>query len=315
MKKIPVIIDADPGVDDTAAIALSLYDDYMDIQLITTVSGNLDIDSVTRNTLHVLELFKRTDIPVARGAVKPMCREPKDAKFIHQASGMGNYEPPDKVDTQPIKKDAVEAMYSALKKHKTNKMDIIILGPHTNVGQLIEKHPDAKDMIRHIYCEGCAPYGWEGQGERWKHYVSFNASSDPEAFDIVARSGIPLTIVPSRIGRDVTNFTEEEVINIGRINDVGNFIYQMYSGFYEHGYVDKRIATNDTCAVLAMRFPDIFTTIPVTLEVDTKDMPGRTIMTPVEKSHIELVINADREKLKQYFFTGIKRLDWLKIKI
>ena len=59
IKKINCIIDCDPGVDDTVAIALSLYDDIMDIRLITTVNGNLDLETVTRNTLHVLEKFKR----------------------------------------------------------------------------------------------------------------------------------------------------------------------------------------------------------------------------------------------------------------
>ena len=71
-KKINCIIDCDPGVDDTVAIALSLYDSVMDIKLITTVNGNLDLYTVTRNVLHVLEKFDRTDIPVAKGAENPM---------------------------------------------------------------------------------------------------------------------------------------------------------------------------------------------------------------------------------------------------
>lgn len=316
MEKCRVIIDTDPGVDDTAAVALSLYDDDMNIELITTVSGNLDIDTVTRNALHILEKFKREDIPLAKGSAKPMVREPKDAKFIHQNTGMGNYEPPhiSKIKKKPIEKDAVEAMYDVLLKYKDDgKVNVIMLGPHTNLGYLLKKHPDSSSMIKRVYCEGCAPYGWDGQG-RWKHYVSFNASSDPEAFDIVVKSGVPMTIVPSRMGRDLANFTEEEVLKIADINDVGNFIYQMYSGYWEHGYSDKRIATNDTCAVLICRFPELFTTVPVKVEVDTFDIPGRTVMEKVDKSNIELVIDVDKKRMHELYINAIKKLNFLKFK-
>ena len=122
-KKINCIIDTDPGVDDAVAIILSLYDKVMDIKLITTVSGNLELSKVTRNALHILEKFNRTDIPLAIGAVKPMVRESKDAKFIHQNEGLGGYIPPESVKTKPIDKSAVEAMYETICKYKN---DIVI---------------------------------------------------------------------------------------------------------------------------------------------------------------------------------------------
>ena len=162
VEKIHCIVDTDPGVDDSAALALSLYDEKMVIDLITTVSGNLDLQSVTRNALHLLEKFKRTDIPVAMGAVKPMERESKDAKFIHQAEGMGGYHPPKTVKTKPIEKPAVEAMYEVINNH-AGDINIIMLGPQTNVAYLIKQHPDVVNKIKHIYCEGCSPYGWKSE--------------------------------------------------------------------------------------------------------------------------------------------------------
>ena len=123
-KRINCIIDCDPGVDDTVAIALSLYDDLMDIKLITTLNGNLDLETVTRNALHVLEKLKRTDIPLAKGAAVPMGQSMPNASFIHQKNGMGGYIPPEKVETQPIEKSAVEAMYEVIKQ---NPKDICII--------------------------------------------------------------------------------------------------------------------------------------------------------------------------------------------
>ena len=308
-RKTNCIIDSDPGVDDTAAIALSLYDDYMDIKLITTVNGNLDLNSVTRNALHVLELFNRTDIPLAKGATKPMNpkRKPQDATFIHQKDGMGNYTPPKEVKTKPISKSAVEAMYETIKKY-AGDISIIVLGPHTNLGNLIKKHPDVVGMISHIYTEGCAAYGNKIE-KHWKNYISFNASSDPEALEIVVNSGIPITIIPSRMGRELANFTEEEVFKIRDINDVGKFLFEMYNGYWEHGYPDRRIATNDTCAVLSMRFPELFKTKRAFVTVDTDKMPGKTTFKFSKKGNVEYCYKVDRKKLHTYYFNAVSHLD------
>ncbi len=311
LKKINCIIDADPGVDDSAAIVLSLYDDMMDIKLITTVSGNLDLNTVTRNLLHVLEKFDRTDIPVAAGAVKPMKRESKDAKFIHQEHGMGGYIPPKTVKTKVIDLDAVEAMYKIICEHK-NDIVIIALGPHTNLGYLIQKHPDVISMVNHIYTEGCSAFGNKIEGERWSKYISFNASSDPEAVEIVLNSGIPITYVPSRMGRDLSNFNEQEVMNMRDINDVGRFIHEMYAGYWEHNYPDRRVATNDTCAVLSLRFPKMFKTKRAFMKINTTDEPGRTDFTFNKKGNVEYVYKVNKKALHKHFFDAIKKMDQFK---
>ena len=314
MKKINVIIDTDPGVDDTAAIALSLYDDVMDIKLISTVAGNKDINTVTKNALHLLELFNRTDIPVAKGSGRALYRISPDASYIHQTYGLGGYVPPKTVKTQPIRERAVEAMYEVCKKYAGNVV-IIAIGPHTNIAKLIKKHPDVVHMITHIYTEGCNSYQETSTSERWNNHRSFNARTDPEAVNIVIKSGIPITYVPSEVGRDYAYFTEEEVHQIGKINDVGKYIHKMYSGYWEPVYEDKRIATNDTCAVLAMRFPDLFKTKPVKIEFNTTDHPGLAEIHSVKKSNIAFAYSIDREKMKEYYFTAVKKLDRFKIKI
>lgn len=309
-KKINCIIDTDPGVDDTAAIALSLYDEVMDIKLITTVNGNLDIDIVTRNALHILEKFERTDIPLAKGASVPMGKSMPNASFIHQDKGMGGYNPPEKVDLQPIEMSAVDAMYEVIKKYPKD-ISIIALGPHTNVAQLIKKYPDVVGMVNHIYCEGCSLYGDKREG-RWSTYISFNASFDAEAMKIVVESGIPITIIPSRMGRELANFNEQEIYKIRDLNDVGKFLFEMYCEYWEHNYTDRRIATNDTCACLALRNPKLFKTKKATLAVNTTDMYGRTDFTFTKKGHVNLVYAVKKKKMHEYFFNAIKKMDRFK---
>lgn len=308
--KINCIIDCDPGVDDIVAITLSLYDSVLDIKLITTVNGNVDIETVTRNALHVLEKFKRTDIPVAKGVTTPMGKSMPNATFIHQKNGMGGYIPPETVETKPIEKSAVEAMYETIKQHP-NDISIIALGPHTNVGQLIKEHPDVVKMINHIYCEGCAPYGQKGE-DRWSKYISFNASFDALAMKIVMESGIPITIIPSRMGRELSNFNEKEVFEIRELNDVGKFFFEMYNQYWEHNYDDRRIATNDTCAVLALREPKLFKTKKAKVNVNTTDMYGRTDFVFTKKGHVNYVYKVNKKKMHNCFFKAIKKLDRFK---
>lgn len=314
MSKQKVIIDTDPGVDDSAAILLSFYDDELDIKLITTVSGNVGIDMVTKNAIHLLEIFGRTDIPLARGAAKPMCREPKDATYIHQKDGMGGYIPPETVNMKPVNKDAIEVLYETIKAN-ANDISVIALGPHTNIGWLIKNHPDVVGMISHIYCEGCSLNGYDDVDDRWSSHLSFNVSSDPEAFYITTHSGIPMTIVPSKAGREFANFTEQQVSDMAKINDTGKFLSTMYGGYWERNYVDKRVATNDTCAVLACRKPEFFKTEKITIDVDLDEIPGKTTIQKVKDSNIELVVGVNKEKLHQFYFEAIKKMDNIKLDV
>jgi len=313
-EKINVIIDTDPGVDDSAAIALSLYDSVMDIKLITTVAGNKDVNMVTRNCLHLLELFKRTDIPVAKGSGRAMFRVSPDASYIHKTYGLGGYVPPQKTKTQPIKERAVEAMYRVIKEN-AHDISIIAIGPHTNIAKLITKHPDVIHMISHIYTEGCNSYYETSKSERWNAHRSFNARTDPEAANVVINSGIPITYIPSEIGRDYAYFTEAEVNEIGRLNDVGKYIYAMYSDYWEPGYQDRRVATNDTCAILALRFPDLFEMRPVKISFNTSDAPGLATIRSCKKSNVMFAHGINREKMHAYYYNAIKKMNDFKLKI
>lgn len=306
-KKLNIIIDTDPGVDDTSAIMLALADEMVDIKLITTVCGNLDLKTVTRNALHILEKFKRTDIPVAMGALKAMYRISPDARFIHQNEGMGGYIPPKTVKTKPIKTPAIEAMYEVIKANK-NDISIVACGPHTNLGMLIEAYPDVVDMIDRIYCEGCAPYGLNGET-----YISFNVSTDPEAFEIVINSGIPITIIPSRMGREQANFNEDEVKYLGKINDVGHFLYEMYSGYWEPAYTDRRIAINDSCAYLILRYPKLFKTKRSFFTVDTDKAPGKTTIEFNRHGNVDYAYKVNKKKLHEIYFNSVKKYDNFKL--
>ncbi len=303
-EKIKVIIDSDAGVDDAACIAYALFDEKLDIKLITSVSGNVGVETTTRNILHILDKFG-VDIPVAKGCHKAMQRNSPYAEFIHSVEGLGGYNPPKTVSRPLHELDAVEAMYKVLSEGDGDII-VLLLGPQTNMGTLLQKHPDIAKKIPKIVFMGGSPYGIEG----YPNHISFNISTDPEAMKIVLESNIPLTMIPSDMGRLKAHLDEEFVMNkIKGVNKVGDFIYQMYTTYWEPGYADKRIATNDTCAYMYLVHPEIFTVEKIDLDVNTTDMPGKTDVIFKEDGKHEFTSAVDREKFLDILKNKLRQFD------
>ena len=306
-KKIKLIIDTDPGVDDSVCLLYALTDENVEVLLLTTVVGNINIDIATRNTLHLLDILDK-DIPVAKGKATAMYRISSTAEFIHQKEGLGGYIPPSTTKRQVIEDDAVEAMYKVIKEGDGDIIPLV-LGPHTNLGVLFETHPDVIEKIPKIVFMGGSPYGMEG----YPNHISFNISCDPEAFQIVLDSKIPLLMLPSDVGRRKAHLGEEYVNNLQNVNDVGKLMSVMYGQYWEPGYPDKRVATNDVCAYFALLYPEIFQTKKCRVTVDTAFAPGKTKVEFCENGNVELVTDVDREAFITLLDTQLKKLGDIKI--
>ncbi len=307
-KKYKVIVMTEPGVDDATCLVLMMADPRIDIKLITTLRGNVPIETCTRNMLHILDLYDK-DIPVAKGEPKALYRNSPTAEYIHQKEGLGGYIPPKKTLHKCIKEDAIEAMYRVLKEGDGDIIPIV-LSPHTNIAMLILKHPDIIEKIPCIYFEGASPYGVPG----FPDHISFNISSDPEAFKIVLDSKIPLYMIPSDMGRRKAHLDEKFVYALKDLNDSGNFIFQMDTGYWEPGFPDKRIATNDTCAYYFLVHPELFQTVQCEVEVDCDLEPGKTYMNFTENGHVKMAVAIKRKKFLKLFYNQVKNLKKIKLK-
>ena len=305
---IKVVIDTDPGVDDAACLIYAFFDEYIDIKLLTTVVGNICIDKATRNLMHLLDLYD-IDIPVARGAVKAMERESIDAKFIHQEEGLGGYIPPKTCDRVLLKEDAVDALYRVINEGNGDIIPIV-LGPQTNIGYLLKKYPDVKNKIPKIVFMGGSPFGHPN----YPDHISFNISSDPEAFKIVLDSGIPLLMIPSDVGRRKAHLDEAFVTKLGKMNDSGKLLEKMYSKYWEPGYPDKRVATNDSLALFALVYPKMFKTEKVSVTVDLKDAPGKTFVEFDGTGNVEFVTDVNREAFLNLLVADLKKLNGIELK-
>lgn len=306
-EKYKLIIDTDPGVDDAVCLIYALTDENAQTLLLTTVVGNIPIEKATRNTLHILDILGK-DIPVAEGRATALQRVSATAEFIHQKEGLGGYIPPQTTTHKIIQTNAVEAMYEVLKQGDGDIIPVV-LGPHTNLGELFQKHPDIIAKIPKIVFMGGSPYGMEG----YPDHISFNISCDPEAFQIVLDSKIPLLMLPSDVGRRKAHLGEEYVNGLKEVNDLGKLMYFMYGQYWEPGYPDKRVATNDVCAFFALVYPELFTTKKCNITVNVDDAPGKTLVEFCDDGQIELVTAVDRPNFIRLLNDNLKKLDHIQM--
>ena len=190
----PIILDCDPGHDDAIALVLALASPELDVKAVTSSAGNQTPEKTLRNVLRMLTLLKRTDIPVAGGAVKPLMRELIIADNVHGESGLDGPTLPEPVFA-PQNCTAVELMAKVLRE-SAEPVTLVATGPQTNVALLLNSHPELHGKIARIVMMG----GAMGLGN-WTPAAEFNIFVDPEAAEIVFQSGLPVVMA----GLDVTH--------------------------------------------------------------------------------------------------------------
>lgn len=184
---VPIIIDCDPGHDDALAIMLAAGDPAVDLLAITTVAGNQTLEKTTLNARRVCTVAGITDVPIAAGCARPLVQALKVADDVHGVSGLdGPRFPEPTVDV--VAEHAVDLMYRILTRHP-EPVTLVPTAPLTNIALLLTRHPDVASRIREIVLMG----GSTERGNRTPA-AEFNIQADPEAADIVFRSGVPLTM-------------------------------------------------------------------------------------------------------------------------
>jgi len=214
MKKI--LIDTDPGMDDTLAIILAIKSRAVQLLGISSVAGNYPIEVTTRNALKTVELLKRTDIPVARGMQKPLARPLAKDPFSHGSDGQAETHLPEPT-TKPSGKHGVDQIIDMVRANP-GEVTVITLGPLTNLAMAFMKEPDIVPLVKEVVAIagsfGLNKYAFanatgDTPQSEWNVFV------DPEAARLVFESGVPVRAV----GLDVAthfdiNFTEEQLATL-----------------------------------------------------------------------------------------------------
>ena len=178
-----VIFDLDPGVDDSMALILGLNHPEIQIKLITTTFGNVGIEQTTKNACYIAENFGGKDVKVYSGFEHGIKASNINASHVHGKTGLGA-----KIVAVDVKKKAsnkegygaIEAMRDMVLENP-GEINIVSVGPATNVAKLILKYPEVVNKIKRIVLMVGT---LDGKGSITP-YSSFNAYCDPEAVDVV----------------------------------------------------------------------------------------------------------------------------------
>ena len=194
MEKRPLVICTDPGIDDFIALSMVLSRPEFDVLGMVALSGNVGLDVTVNNALLACEYNARADIPVLAGSAKPLVRPVRSASNIHGKSGLGASLELYAKGT-PSDKNGADFIIEMARKY-AGKLEILSLGPLTDVALALEKAPEIAKAIACITVMGGGVHA--GNATR---YAEFNIVADPEAASVVFGSGVKTVM----IGLDATN--------------------------------------------------------------------------------------------------------------
>lgn len=275
IRRKKVILDVDTGIDDAIAILLALASPELEVLGITTVSGNIDLASATRNTLKVLKLAGREDIPVHQGAVKPLWRSIRYATEVHGDCGLAGQ----LTEVEPGEPQALsaEGFIRAQLDLYPGEITLIMTGPQTNLGQMLLKERTLGQKFKEIIVMGGVA---EGRGNE-SPVAEFNIAIDPEAADLVFHCGAPLTM----IGLDVTRkaiLRTEDILALTASEPVRAFVDHVTREYRQrfamtHGF--EGCLMHDPLAVAAAVDPSLVTTLHryVGIETESRYCDGQTV--------------------------------------
>ncbi len=256
----PVVIDTDPGVDDAIALLMALSCPQLDVVGLTTTAGNVPIGPATRNALAILESVGRADIPVARGATRPIRGRYAYARDVHSAEGL-TYQLP--APTMGIADTGAVQFLSETLRANPGAVTVIALGPLTNLARLHRDQPSVLPLAKRLLVMGGAV---QTPGNVTPH-AEFNFYSDPTAARLVMDSGIPLTLIDMAPCRQVF-LTLEDVLAARPSTDVGVLAERIMAGWFSQGPTRERFNMYDPLTLVAAVAPQAITFRSVTMTVD-----------------------------------------------
>jgi len=279
---LPVVLDVDTGVDDACALLLAALHPQVDLRGVTCVGGNASVDDVVRNTLKVLDIADRADVPVARGAAKPLLEPASDARHVHGNDGMADLGWPDS-DRHRDGRHAVELLRDVLadasRGGPDGRITLVPLAPLTNIALLLRTYPEVAAGLREIVFMGGAAQAGNATAS-----AEFNVWHDPEAAAIVLESAAELDIPVVMYGLDVfygvriTSKRAKRLISVGGRGpaELAGRLVEYQCGRF--GQPDATIGDAGAVCAVIDRAGLTTTRLPVRVELAGTYSRGRTIV-------------------------------------
>ncbi len=263
-----IIIDTDPGQDDAVAILLALASpEEIEVLGITAVAGNVPLPLTSKNARIVCELAGKPEVKVFAGCDAPLSRPLVTAEHVHGKTGLDG---PDLPDPQMALQDghAVDFIIETLRAEPAGTVTLCPLGPLTNVATALQKAPDIVDRIQEIVLMGGAYF----EVGNITPTAEFNIYVDPEAADIVFKSGIRITVMPLDVTHKalVTKPRNDAFRALGTAAGVAVAeMTDFFERFDKEKYGSNGAPLHDPCVTAYLINPDLFTGRHINVEIET----------------------------------------------
>lgn len=264
-----IIIDTDPGQDDAVGILLALASPAeLEILGITAVAGNVPLALTERNARVICEVANRPDIKVFAGCDRPMVRPQVTAEHVHGATGLDGADLPE--PTMPLQEQhGVDFIIETLRREPAGTVTLCPLGPLTNIAMAFRRAPDIVEKVQEIVLMGGAYF----EVGNITPAAEFNIYVDPEAADIVFRSGVKIVVVPLDVSHKALT-SRAWVDGLRAMNThVGNVVAG-WTDFFERfdtaKYGTDGAPLHDPCVIGYLLQPDLFEGRYINVEIETK---------------------------------------------
>lgn len=235
---------------------MALREPRVKIEAITVVAGNCPLATCLRNALITVEKANTYTPPVYSGLAKPMFRDLFTSEFVHGNDGMGNMNLPEP-GLKPQKQHAVDALIETARAFD-GELEIIALGPLTNLAIALLREPELVNLIKHLYIMGGAGLG----PGNITPTAEFNFFVDAEAANLVIASNLAKTVVGWDVSTSETFFDSDDIDRLSSSSDLGAFSARCNASLRDF---NKRWGKDgfdlpDPTAVAAALYPDMIET-------------------------------------------------------
>ena len=294
------IVDTDTASDDAVALVMALRDPGVEVIAITVVAGNVPLDQAVQNALYTVELVG-ADVPVYAGCAAPLIQPLHTAQIVHGQDGMGDIGLPVRGRT-PARGHAVDVLAELIEAHGPGELTLVTLGPLTNIGVLLARHPEYATRLREVVVMG-------GTGDGMGNITAaaeFNIWVDPEAAAIVYNAGARLVQVGWDISRKYAVFDAGQAADLRAVGRLGAFavdIQAVLTAFTESGTKLAGFDLPDPIAMGVALDPSIATEMPfcnVVVETRGEFTRGATVVDHTgytgRPANTHVVLEASRER-------------------
>src|SRR5258706_675331 len=270
-----ILIDTDPGIDDSLAILLALASPELALEGLSTVHGNCSLEQATTNGLSILELANASHIPVAKGCELPLVQPSLLAPETHGDAGIGYAKLP-LPQSKPIGQHGSDFLIEKIMSNP-GEFTLVAIGPLTNVALAIRQEPRIVNALKELIIMGGA-IRHEGNTTA---LAEFNAYVDPHAAHIVFHAGIPTTLVPLDVTYQCV-LTSQDVERLQKIDSaILKFIKdatKFYMEFHDEYHGVEGCVINDPLALALTFAPELcdYQELPVDVDISGGVSMGKT---------------------------------------